>query len=269
MSDLPDLNTSQISWIAYYNIVDQGDLSVDFDISEIASSSRVNSQTLYDNGIEGDYNPVTGDTIRFRGKQDGWIIAWMDQSGSDTSRTDSPPQGPWDIANQWSDSNTATGGFTQNTLERAISDLQSQLSVSDGITYNSADVGLFNYLQPNATTATLLSEEVLEGESGDPSTGLTYTDGTTISQHWVYGQVSIYVATTGTSGSGSTTFDGVTLADVSHLSGESGYFAEYSALDAEYRNIAQEAGTEYTGSISVGGGNSSQGGALHHLISWY
>lgn len=192
MSDLPDLDTDSIGFIAYYNIVEQGGLDVEFDISEILDSPNVVSNTLYDNGVEGTYSGYNGTTIHFRGKQDGWIVAWFAQnygSHEDTMLTDAV-NGFWDLARNW-DTADGTGGLTNNSLERCINDLQSQLTDSAGISYAATDVGLYNYEYPGASTTTITRfADYVSDNSNTTDLGLTRTAGTDVAELWGFGYMA-------------------------------------------------------------------------------
>lgn len=256
MSNLPDLDTSSVSFIAYYNIVDDGDLTGDFDISEITSSGRVNDYTLYDNGLEGTYTGINNGTVYFRGKDDGWLIAWKDRSKTTEQNVGNPPYGSYDLVAKWREPNPQEHQYNQrypvndlqnNTLERCINDLQSQLSVSDGIAYSAADVGLYDYRHQDASTVTQLSYS--EAGSTDSiasplEKGLTFTDGTDIYEHDV-----LAFAWGGNSGDNPQLimdYEGTTLADAS-----GGDNIRYGTIDALFQNLTTGTGTEYIGTITT------------------
>jgi hypothetical protein len=163
MAVLPDLDTTQISFIAFWNAIDQGGVS-SIDPEDALSDGRINSYTLYDNGWEGSYSlPNISRSVTVRVKSDGWLIAYMDQTEDFTLDTGSPPHGPWDILNDWTDYQTGSGSLSAisdlqtNNLERCIQSLYSNLGNSESITYNSSDVDLYDYLYNSAGEYVLYS----------------------------------------------------------------------------------------------------------------
>lgn len=171
MADLPDLDTTSIEFIAYWNAIDQGGVDA-IEPEEVLTDGNISAYAIYDNGVEGTYNSTTGRTITFRVKNDGWFVTYFDRTENfDIDVTDQTTiRGPWDISNNWTDSGHDT--ITRNTLERAISSLQNQLPNSGDIGYNDADVGLYNYNRSTATTITLLSHR------GSNDASFSYTSAT-------------------------------------------------------------------------------------------
>lgn len=271
MSDLPDLNTDSIGFIAYFNIVDDGNLSQSFDITEILNSGNVSTSELYDNGVEGTYNDANGTTINFRGKDDGWVITWRGRDGVDQPQQNSPPRGKWDFVRDWSDPLNNTPSISTNTLERAINDLVSQLSVSSSISYSSSKVGLYNYEFPDATTATLLEVQRYDGNNNDydVTSGITFTPDTTLYDHW--GLVGIENDGSGSNSSFGTTeakFDGTQLAYVS-VSGFNSYGEGYAARDLIAKDLGTATdGTQHPAQLKVHGDYGYAAGSLTHLVVW-
>lgn len=167
MSDLPDLNTDSIGYIAYWNALENGNVG-EFDPSEVVNSDNVNSYQAFDNGVHiTSYTSVTGREISCRAKTDGWIIAYMDRTNDFAVTTSQDNvRGYIDIVNDWT-SYQSFGGPGNHTLERAIYDLASQASNFGSMTYNASDVSLFNYEYPNATGTTILHESIGWSENGD------------------------------------------------------------------------------------------------------
>lgn len=190
MANLPDLDTTSIGFIAYWNAIDQGGLS-SVDPDEVLSASSIDNYTLYDNGVEGVYTGATGRNLNFRVKTDGWFVAYFDRTADYTTNTTnlSNHRGPWDVANDWT---SGTSEIDTNTLERAINDLSSQLSSSPS--YNKTDVGLYDYERPNVTTVTVLSATASD-DTGSYSFGFSYTSGTTRALHALVGRGTVYDGT--------------------------------------------------------------------------
>lgn len=184
MPDLPDLDTTGVSFIAYWNAVSQGGIAeADMDAEDVLSDGNINSQTLYDNGVIVEYNLLGGypegggnggtREATMRVKNDGWFVAYIDRTedfGIQTGQADTI-RGPWDIMNAWTGTSTST--IVNNALERAINSLQGQLSASP--TYQTSDVGLYNYEHPNADFASMFS-----AEGGPKTSAFLYTSATNV-----------------------------------------------------------------------------------------
>jgi len=89
MATLPDIDTAGISGITFYNVKDeQGVSDSDFDPMDFSDWSELSNLQIYDNGIdaqipitilsgEGESTVQEESTLRFRCKNDGWLIIWM------------------------------------------------------------------------------------------------------------------------------------------------------------------------------------------------
>lgn len=151
MSDLPDLDTSEISFVAWYNVIDDGGLD-SLDPENLISHPDIKEYTLYDNGWEGVFEMENGRDADVRAKSDGYIVAYLDRSesyGQDVDRSDIT--GPWDVLNDWTDSYNLTNELGENELANSIHSLIGELDNSDDIpSYGdfgswSEDAGLYDY----------------------------------------------------------------------------------------------------------------------------
>jgi len=182
MADLPDIDTTEVSFIAYWNAIDDGGVG-SIDPVETQNDPNVVSSTIYDNGIEGvyDLSPLLSNKTRevnFRVKNDGWMVVYSGTGETFGKNLDaSQLDGPWDIISDWTTPNGTT--ISANTFERAINNLQSNLSNSGSIFYQTSDVGLYNYEYPSSTAATLFHAD---GGSRNDKTdfGFLYTSGTEV-----------------------------------------------------------------------------------------
>jgi len=227
MSDLPDLDTSRISYLRYWNAIDQGGVS-SIDPEEVVSQSNVESYTLYDNGVTGYITLPTGRTAEFRVKNDGWFVVYLDRTRNFVQHASDPSnaRGTWDIANNWTDSTSNEALSSGGSLITRLNDLAQELSNYGSITYTAADVGLYNYEYTDATNLTLFSQ-IDTGNSGKTvTTGFIRTSGTTRSEHvmWCAGidlqYYSLYVTNDdsgnewhGTSDTAYTTYDALAGGD--------------------------------------------------------
>lgn len=174
MADLPDLDTTPIGYLVYWNAMNHGVGSIDPE--DVLSDGNINSYTLYDNGVQiDDYTSPNGDSITARVKSDGWFVVWRDHSESFGTNQSSPPRGHWDIWNDWSYADGGSLNIDQNTLERPLNSLASQLGNFGSITYNTSDVGLYNYTFTDATTLTAMGYH--SSNKGEQSHDLSYTSG--------------------------------------------------------------------------------------------
>ncbi|AFD02305.1 VP16 [Haloarcula hispanica icosahedral virus 2] len=238
MADLNDLDTDSIGFIGYYNIVDQGGLSADWDETEVLNDGNVQSSTIYDNGIEGKYSLVDGRSASFRIKTDGWFMVYMDDSAQYNQDTSAGNvRGRWDLARNWTD-RTVLSDINQHSLERAIQSLQSQLSNSNGIAYSSDDVGLYNFAYPDATTTTYFATNYPMNEYESTSWGFTYTSETDLYTLDVLG-MAYYV--------NSINFEGASLASDGNGNGPN-----FGARDALFEGLAPDPATEYQHNASSG-----------------
>jgi hypothetical protein len=232
MATLPDLDTSNISYIAYWNAIDQGGIG-SIDPEEVLSDGNINSYTLYDNGIQIDsYSTPTGRNIQARVKTDGWIVAYLDRTENYGTLSGSVQRGWWDFANDWTDALNLSS-FTNNTLERAIYSLHSQLSNSGSITYNTSDVALYNYEYPDATATTGMAMKTENDNS--KTSGFSYTSSTTI-----YAGAAVATAYNNNTGSNyaRAKFEGTKIAEVSDS-------INYGSIDLVGDGYIPNSGTEY------------------------
>lgn len=267
MSSLPDINTSGVSFLAYFNAIDQGGAG-SISPSEVTTSGRVQNYTLYDNGLSGEFNARNGRTITFRVKTDGWFVAYLDR-GDNFARNlkNDVPRGSWDIFNDWTYTNSADD-FTRNELERCINDLVSELSNSGSVTYNPVDVGLYDYRHPSASVATGLSDYLYMKTQGTNEQTKTvdfqYTDDTNLLYAVATGYaISHYNDFYNTYGNGRTEFNGIVMSEHEYDGGEGG-----GAIDLLSRGEIPSAGTQYghlfyaKSSTNNRGGGSGKGNIL-------
>jgi len=230
MADLPNINTSNIGFIAYWSAINDGGVS-SINASEALSDPNIQSYTLYDNGWEAVYSSTTGRNITVRVKQDGWFVAYIDRTNTFTQSASSKPNGYYDIINNWTNSGSNISAFPVNTLERAIHSLQGGLSNSGSITYNSSDVGLYNYGYPSTSTVTEMGTQT----GGSATSGFIYTSGVTL----------LYVS--GQAVGGNVSFEGTTIENNGNP----------SSLDILSSGLIPNSGTEYDMSLSSGNANGS------------
>lgn len=167
MSDLPDIDTSEVSYLAYWNAIDQGGVD-SISPTDVTSNNNVVSYTAYDNGVEGTYNAGVRN-FTFRVKSDGWMVAYLDQTeeyGEEYAVDGGAPsdgtvynasrfKGPWNVLRNVLTPHNQPNFNPQNTLERAINSLRTELSNAGKTSYSSSDVGLFGY-HTDATNSTAL-----------------------------------------------------------------------------------------------------------------
>lgn len=247
MADLPDIDTTQVSFIAFWNAIDQGGVS-DIDPSEVTSEGNIATHTVHDNGIEGTYNSLTGRTINFRVKEDGWLVAWTDRTEDFALEQQSPDnvRGIWDLINDWTDP-TAEGAIDTNTLERAIESLADEFSNFGSMTYNTADVGLYNYAYADATTVSHLSDARSSsgGGSHDVTVEFSYTSSTNLLFAAAIGAIDAHAESGGFSTDNTeSSFEGTNLAFFASID-PGARDQEYGAVDAIAQGLIPNAATAY------------------------
>lgn len=153
MSELAALDTAQISFIAYWNVIEDGGMDpADFDPRDTIEAMETHE--VFDNGVDGTigltYRRVSTRFTNCRVKDDGWIIVWLDRSKFE-ERDDK--HGVHDVLNDWSHNRTNIQP-RRHSLARAIRHLY--MAIPDWRDYNFdySDVRLFNYEHPDATVLT-------------------------------------------------------------------------------------------------------------------
>lgn len=172
MANLPDLDTSSIGIMAFWNAIDQGGVE---SIDPMGASSDFNSYTAYDNGIEGEVTTTTaGRPIMARIKTDGWIVVYFDERNSFETNVTGPNggienlgPGIWELVTKWNGNPNEAPGLDKFTT--ILNDLRKSLSNSGNMTYNQSDVGIFSPLYPDATNMNVFSQEVSYNSNGTAS----------------------------------------------------------------------------------------------------
>lgn len=258
MADLPDLDTSEVSFIAYWNAIDQGGVS-NIDPSE--ATSATNSYTLYDNGFEGEIDVHSYRSGKCRVKEDGWIIVWIDRTETfdqyrNVQAGDDYPAGPWDFLGDITATSDPMDVGAQNSLERTVNNLRTELSNSGNMAYSSSDVGLYNYQHTGATTVTALSaNETSPGNDDEVLTtapSLQYTDDTDIK--WATCLGLAYTPVASSTKDSRIAWEGTELAHQGQYpesDGGDGEGREYGALDLVAGAYLDSANTTYSGDITV------------------
>ena len=166
MSDLPDIDTDDVSFIAFYNAIEQGGAS---EIEPEQVLDQLESYTTYDNGFEGTYEigrSTYPQVLTVRMKTDGWVVAYLDREENynqniqpGVENAELLVRGPWNVID-WLNKSAS---LEENTLAKTINSLCDNLDNSDEITFFYEDVGLYNYAYENAEAVTVMG---LSGSSG-------------------------------------------------------------------------------------------------------
>lgn len=263
MATLPDINTDEVSFLAYWNAIDQGGVD-SIGPEETLEDSDIVDYTLYDNGWEGKYSLYDGREASVRVKNDGWFVVYIDDSESfDENVTDNDLiRGPWDIIYNWTQE-SSTGDMTNGALFRVIESLQSYLSADP--TYDSSKVGLYNYDFGSATTVTHLSasDKVSNLEGETYSYGFSYTSETEISYAVATGSGDKDFVDSSSDDYGQVIFEDYTYLDASEEG--SPVRSVYDVLD---EHGIPDSGTEYTieNGHSYGRDSADNVNASHNLL---
>jgi len=200
MATLPDINTSNVGMISYWNAINSGGVS-SINASDCLADGNISSYTLYDNGFVANYD-ITYDTyfgnsttrtVTARVKQDGWFVVYMDRTNNYQQSQSVPTRlnGYWDVIDSWTNVESPSNAFPQSKLERAIHSLQSNLSNSGSVTYNQSDVDMYNYEFTSATNTTMMSAR--SGGDTLATYGSIYTSGTNVLFYSCQGSSGSYV----------------------------------------------------------------------------
>lgn len=216
MASLPDLDTTNIAFIGFWNFLDHSS-ETSLDPSEVLAHKNVESYEKYDNGVQGTMTAIGHGyrTVEFRVKADGWIMVWFKRSSENYYTNQNPEPSYADLISNYRAGSVDT--FPTTTLTRSINALRSQLSNGGTATFNHGDCGHHSYEFPNANTWTMMAEG---GRNyGYLSAGLSYSGSTTRHYHAVLG------ATNYSSANGDDVckcgFEGVTLAQEDYNSDQS------------------------------------------------
>lgn len=183
MSNLPTLDTNNISWIAFYDVTEHTNLTQIKTEDLTTDINEIKQVTAYDNGVVLEYQ--TANRIAYiRASDDGKLSAYFDTTenyiqyntdGAKYKDNTDKLKGIHDIVDWGSGTEQ---NLTENELEKAIRNcLESLSSWSSDIqsNYNSEDVELYNY-QYESSNASIFS--VNTGSDNDYY--LQYTDETII-----------------------------------------------------------------------------------------
>jgi hypothetical protein len=166
---IPELDTTSVSWIAYY---DTGLDSMNAEL--MAGAGSATKITGYDDGVELNYSGPTRD-YTIRGSDNGWVTAHMDRTENYATNQGSPDgiNGVHDIVD-WTDPNSESS-IKNNVLERSIYNCLQELDKWSSISYSDTDVGLYNY-QYKSGNVSLFSNQV-SGDGRETPT-FQYTEST-------------------------------------------------------------------------------------------
>ncbi|MBZ6496025.1 hypothetical protein [Natrinema longum] len=184
---LPALDTSEISFLGYWNALDHS-TEDSIDPTEVLNNGSVDAHNVYENGVEGlfsfGFSRATSRTVNFRVKDDGWFVAWLDTSGEFDTHVpkDGDLHGPYDYLGDWSYPGSVDP--SKSLLAETIRNLYTELSNSGTITFNSSDVAHFNYEYPNATGITVVHSKQTESSQQED---VTPTDSTTVHRAYFAG----------------------------------------------------------------------------------
>jgi len=194
MATLPDLDTSQIGFIAYWNALDHGVSEID--PTEVLTATIVKTYEQYDNGVQGVAEYMAGGMkleAYFRVKSDGWFVVWTprysvpepdqkDVEGSKWYESATDPDGYYNLLIRWhcGDNRDIAPNISTDCCERIIYNLASELSNFGAITYDSGDVGRFSYTFSQATSLYFDKNGGAWGNSKTINGGISYTTGTEI-----------------------------------------------------------------------------------------
>lgn len=138
MAELPNLDTSTVGILAYWNAIDNGASEVNPE--NVLNIDNLQTYNQYDNGVQGtmkiwmrvgnpagtQQNEYSVRTVHYRVKTDGWVLCWLDRTNEfnknlSEGNGDVKPDGYYDIAHTWMRSQDDTKAFPNSTLQQAMS----------------------------------------------------------------------------------------------------------------------------------------------------
>lgn len=255
MADLPDLDTTGVGYIAYYNVLDNTSAS-SIDPSEIVSEPNVNSFDAYDNGVLiTSYSLSNNRQCKVRCKTDGWIAVYLDRTKKFNRQTSNlnDIRGytdliPFGTSNSRSATSIAGGTTLENAIDSLVDEFSNSGIINNDFTIN--DIGLYNYEYPNATATSQQGKQNSSGTGSTISDSFSYKVEANTNVLW--GSAFMGGEMEDSIGSSSGNIEGFTLISISS-SGSSQ--PQYGKADLVARGF-DTGGNSYT--ISISGGRDAE-----------
>lgn len=149
MAEMPDLDTNEAGFTAYYNILDNNPDVGTMDADSALDYGSLQSYTLYDNGWTGTAASEIESDWNIRLKNDGWLVLWLDRrsQGFGTHQSDKSGFFGRGAIAKWHDRTSPTN----NKIADHINGITSALDSSADIFYNGGDESWWDYEFTNAT----------------------------------------------------------------------------------------------------------------------
>lgn len=152
MATLPDLPTSRVGVVAYYNLSDNG--SISYDLQNLTELGSVGSYQQYDNGVIGtyeiDFSLRSSRFLNFRAKTDGWVVVWIDDEESFYGFADannSYNRNIIDFFGDWpGDGINSLGNY--HCID-VVGDLAT--AADSSLNFSNEDVSIYSYSYPDST----------------------------------------------------------------------------------------------------------------------
>lgn len=272
MAELPDLDTTEVGILGYWNALDDG--AEEVDPTEVVDWDRLSTYGQYDNGVVGSamgestvvFQDESWDwrEVNFRVKTDGWILAWLDRTNEfakDLKRgDDEKPSGYYDLIYPWTYPRQDDIRLPESTLSHVISRLGELTTPNE---HTPDEVGYYSYEYPDAdqiTTVTQYETELETDAELELVSGVGYADGSTRHYHAVVGST-----TDGDGDDGSYGFD-LSYAGEEFVSRPSDTYFKYGCMDALAENLVPDDEVLYDNKIKGQTAESSDGAKISHLI---
>lgn len=162
MSTLPDLDVSDVSIIAYYNVIDQNTDVDEIDAGSALDYGGLDTYTLYDNGWTGTIDGPTSLDIDVRLKNDGWLVMYLGterEYGADVGSEE-------DLKTEAAITGFGSVSTTSNEFTDNIEGILDELDSSDDIIYDGGDESIYSFDHPDATTLALFGKSTTSQDSG-------------------------------------------------------------------------------------------------------
>lgn len=287
---LPDIDTTQVSFISYWNVLVHGvgDSGPDsWDPSTVTSAGIVNSYTSYSNGVEGTLSLDHGrNDAKFRAKDDGWMVVYIDRSEDSGTKMNKVPRGPYDFMyhkhdeayykakDDGSDYGPAT--LHEDAHTRALEKLYNASGISGdaSVSWTPNKVGHYNYQHTGTNVSVMGTTAVMNNWSSGLGhetfyPEFSFSDDMNVAVHWVTGAGS-----SNPNGGYHLTVGGTNAPETELLYDPYDQNTEYTqgaALRAAGIDYAQNTGVTYTAYVRARTDNSDYEGATNHhnqLVIW-
>jgi hypothetical protein len=247
MAVLPDIDTSNVGLMAYYNILDET-VTNDFNPVDAISAPGVLSYEQFDNGIKGKYDIGRGEfrAANYRVKSDGWVVVWINRERNyvtDTRDSDKLKLLTDLLTNP--EELPITGSFNDTEGVTVISELFNEINqeTDANASFDSNDVSWYSYEFDSATSLQILDKRVTGAEEYSFSYPSTISNLSVSLLGYCRDQNQ-----TNDGGTAYVRFEGISVVNTG---AELFDINEFGAMDLLDRGLIPQSGTTYNGELDA------------------